>query len=147
MGAHQCFILTFHWRKSNAFDGRILWSDVGFGWRRLSNPLTYLSTLGRHLNSLGETSRWARKLQSALWSWDNYSQSMRNKYFCFEKKNGKDWLTRYISMSEICDSALIIQLLPASTFNQKSRKTRINVLNTHSLLDCHFKDNRICFRT
>jgi hypothetical protein len=62
----------------------------------------------RRLNYVREMSRWARKPQTVLWLWYKYSQPMRNIYYWYEKKNGKDWFTPHISVSEICDLPLIM---------------------------------------
>jgi hypothetical protein len=59
---------------------------------------------------------------------------MGNIYYCHEK-NRKDYFTPHISMSEICDSPLIIYKLP-------STKNRRNVLNTYSLSDRQFEDGQ-----
>ena len=67
---------------------------------------------------------------------------MINNISAMRKKNGRDQFTLYILMSEICDSALIILLLPVT---KKSK--RIDILNTYNLSDRQFKDNRMCFGT
>ena len=84
--------------KSNTCDGRILWSDVGMWfWQaevRLRKNICWSSlTKIAHLSAFKfcwwNMSRWARKPQTALSLWCDYSQSMGNRYHCFEKKNGK----------------------------------------------------------
>ncbi len=64
---------------------------------------------------------------------------MGNRYWCYEKKNGKNWFTPHNSMSKIWSSPPILLASTDLNLNQKLGKKQSSIINTYNLSDRQFE--------